>query len=60
MVRTSWREGVDDDLPTLDLRSRFEAQGRSRWSEADAEGTVTVHESAGDVPTEPRRRAERG
>lgn len=57
VVRTSWREGVDDDLSTLDLRSRFEAQGRSRWSEANAEGTVTVHESAGDdVPTGPRLR----
>ncbi|QWF20353.1 ParD-like family protein [Nocardioides sp. LMS-CY] len=61
VVRTSWGEGIEDDLSTLDLRSRFEAQGRRRWSEADADGTVTVHETTGDdVPTGPRHRGKRG
>ncbi len=45
VVRTAWREGVDADLAALDLRSQFEAEGRTRWSEADAAGTVTVHEA---------------
>lgn len=44
-VRTAWREGIDADLASLDLRSRFEAQGRTRWSEADEQGNVTVHET---------------
>lgn len=47
VVRTAWREGVDADLASLDLRARFEAQGRTRWSEADREGAVTVHENPG-------------
>lgn len=45
-VRTAWREGVDADLASLDLRARFAAQGRTRWSEADHEGNVSVHESS--------------
>lgn len=45
-VRTAWRERVDADLASLDLRARFAAQGRTRWSEADREGNVTVHESS--------------
>lgn len=44
VVRTAWREGVDEDLASLDLRARFEAQGRTRWSEADREGNVIVSE----------------
>lgn len=54
-VRTAWREGVDADLASLDLRGRFEAEGRTRWSEADDQGRVTVHESA--ESTVHRRRA---
>lgn len=52
-VRTAWREGVDADLASLDLRARFEALGRTRWSEADVQGNVIVHESSdndADVP----------
>lgn len=47
-VRTAWREGVDADLASLDLRARFEAQGRTRWSEADEHGNVIVHENTGN------------
>jgi hypothetical protein len=43
-VRTSWREQTDADLASLDLRAHFTAQGRTRWSEADGEGKVTVHD----------------
>lgn len=45
-VRTAWREGIDTDLTSLDLQARFEAQGRTRWSEADEQGNVTVHETS--------------
>ena len=45
-VRTAWREGIDADFTSLDLRARFEAQGRTRWSEADEQGNVTVHETS--------------
>ncbi len=47
-VRTTWREGVDADLASFDLRGRFEAQGRTRWSEADEQGNVIVHETSDD------------
>jgi hypothetical protein len=68
-VRTAWREGVDADLASLDLRARFEAQGRTRWSEADEQGNVTVREAsesdAGAPPAPagtaaPRKRRARG
>ncbi|WP_181310973.1 TA system antitoxin ParD family protein [Nocardioides campestrisoli] len=42
-VRTAWREGIDEDVANLDLRADFAAQGRTRVSESDAEGNVTVH-----------------
>ncbi len=61
-VRTAWREGVDADLASLDLRARFEAQGRTRWSEADDKGNVTVHETAGSdtgTPAPARKAAAR-
>ena len=45
-VRVAWRERVDRDLAGLDLRARFEAEGRTRWSEADAHGQVVVHRRA--------------
>jgi len=45
-VRTAWREGIDADLTSLDLRARFEAQGRTRWSEVDKQGNVIVHETS--------------
>lgn len=44
-VRTAWREGIDADLASLDLRARLEGEGRTRWSEADEHGHVTVHET---------------
>ncbi len=44
-LRTAWREGFDEDLAALDLRGRFAAEGRTRWSEADSDGAVTVHET---------------
>ncbi|WP_127782957.1 hypothetical protein [Rhodococcus sp. X156] len=44
-VRTGWREGVEADLATLDLRARFAEQGRTRWSEADEHGNAVVHET---------------
>lgn len=58
IVRTAWREGIDADLAALDLKSQFEAEGRTRWSEADPSGTVTVHEApAAKRPSRaPRRR----
>ena len=43
VVRAAWRDGVDSDLAELNLRARFEAQGRTRWSDADRDGVVTVH-----------------
>lgn len=59
MVRTAWREGVDADLAALDLRARFREQGRTRWSEADRDGAVSVHEAGhddpGDLPAAGRR-----
>jgi hypothetical protein len=59
LVRTAWREGIDSDLAALDLRSRFASEGRTRWSEADADGTVTVHEDdPGEAPA-PRARRRR-
>lgn len=45
VVRTAWREGIDADLAALDLRSQFETEGRTHWSEADPTGTVSVHEA---------------
>ena len=45
-VRTAWREGIDTDLTSLDLQARFEAQGRTRRSEADEQGNVIVHETS--------------
>lgn len=47
-VRTAWRERVEEDIASLDLRARFEAEGRTRWSEADANGDVTVHHASGE------------
>lgn len=44
-VRAAWRDGIDADLAALDLRARFEAEGRTRWSEADEHGNVTVHDT---------------
>lgn len=44
-VRTAWREQIEDDIASLDLRARFEAEGRTRWSEADESGNVTVTEA---------------
>ena len=35
--------GLDADIAALNLRSLFEAEGRTQWSEADPDGTVTVH-----------------
>lgn len=65
-VRTAWREAIDADLASLNLRERFEAEGRTRWSEADEHGNVVVHETAdgdADAPTAdpdtPKRRARR-
>lgn len=59
VVRTAWREGIDADLNTLDLAARFSAQARTRWSEADDAGRVTVHEAeAADEPP-PSRSAQR-
>lgn len=54
-VRTAWREQVEDDLSSLDLGARFEAEGRTRWSEADASGNVTVT----DVPAQPAKKGPR-
>jgi hypothetical protein len=48
-VRTTWREQIEDDIASLDLRARFEAEGRTRWSEADESGTVTVTEAAAET-----------
>lgn len=42
VIRTAWREQVEDDIASLDLRARFKAEGRTRWSEADESGHVTV------------------
>ena len=36
--------------PDLDLRARFRAEGRTRWSEADADGRVTVHFTSPEGP----------
>ncbi len=52
-VRTAWLEGVDADLTSLDLRARFKAQGRTRWSEADEQGNVTVHQTSDNVACAP-------
>jgi len=54
-VRTTWREQMDDDIASLDLRARFVAEGRTRWSEADESGAVTVTEST----AKPARAAKR-
>jgi len=43
-VREFWRKAIDSALVDLDLRARFIAEGRRRWSEADADGVVSVHE----------------
>lgn len=43
-VRSAWREGIEQDLGRLDLRAHFEAEGRTRWSEADAAGQTVVHQ----------------
>lgn len=61
-VRTSWREMIDEDVASLNLRERFASQGRSRTSEADAQGRVIVHTAKGatsdpDGPTSRRRRS---
>jgi hypothetical protein len=58
VVRTAWREGIDDDLAAVDLRAQFEAEGRTRWSEADPSGAVSVHEASPAEPVSrtPRRR----
>ena len=48
-VRTAWREAIQDDIAALDLRAEFTAENRSRWSEADTDGRVTVHQ-AGTEP----------
>jgi hypothetical protein len=48
-VRTAWREQVEEDIVALDLRARFEAEGRTRWSEADSDGRVTVHHAPDDA-----------
>lgn len=48
-ARTAWREAIDADLGSLDLRARFEAEGRARWSEADEQGLVTVHGVSDDA-----------
>ena len=42
--KAAWREGVAADIAALDLRAQFEAEGRTRWSEADPSGAVTIHE----------------
>jgi hypothetical protein len=47
-VRTAWREQIEEDIASLDLRARFEAERRTRWSEADASGHVTVTEGSRD------------
>lgn len=56
-VRTAWREQVETDLASLDLRSRFEAEGRTRWSEADAAGNVTVTNAAPEPGKKTPRRS---
>jgi hypothetical protein len=57
VVRTAWREEVEQDIAALDLRARFAADGRRRWSEADESGGVTVTRPADDAPA--RRRSSR-
>jgi hypothetical protein len=47
-VRTAWRERVEEDIASLDLRAQFEAEGRKRWSEADSDGNVAVHHVSDD------------
>ena len=48
-VRTAWREQVEEDIVALGLRARFEAEGRTRWSEADSDGRVRVHHAPDDA-----------
>lgn len=53
-VRTAWREQVEDDIAALDLRAQFQTEGRTRVSEADESGRVTVTRAAGTAPKRPR------
>src|SRR3954447_3121 len=45
VVRTEWRESIDEGISGLDLRTAFADQGRTQASEADADGTVRVHDT---------------
>jgi hypothetical protein len=54
-VRTTWREQVEEDVTSLDLRARFKSEGRTRWSEADGAGNVTVTESPAEPDGRPGR-----
>lgn len=45
----AWLESVYSDIAALDLRSQFETEGRTRWSEADSTGKVTVHETRSHI-----------
>lgn len=47
-VRRDWRQGVRAGIAALDLAAEFSTQGRTRWSEADEDGNVTVHLQAED------------
>lgn len=49
VVRTAWREQIEEDIASLDLRARFEAEGRTRWAEADEAGKVTVTQAAAET-----------
>lgn len=44
-VRTGWRESVAEGIGDLDLSAEFAAEGRSRWSTAQADGAVIVTEA---------------
>lgn len=44
IVRANWEESVAERLKGLDFTAEFEGDG-SQWSEADEQGTVTVHGS---------------
>ncbi len=53
VVRTAWREGIDEDVATLDLRATFAREGRTSWSEADPDGNV-VQRTAEATPRRTR------
>ena len=61
VVRSAWREQIEADIAALDLRARFKTEGRTRWSEADDAGNVSVtrtaKKAAKRTPPRPKRAA---